>query len=376
MVTVRRFRNLHDPQSEKVWNSECLENRVIMRSGKMSAQKLSEKILDNADAALVYAEKEEWTRLKKGYELSMPGAEPGEPLMHLYLGASHSGSMLMEVLENGQLLVNRYNQNSQHDELIFLTDEGKVAEVLPLPETNSLVWNAKFSRPSSLLLLVDHQVFSYSMQDKQFRKLGKRNSNPASFLCCSGDVLAWYEEPEIVFVDRVTGEISRKQTVKPEKFGGHTLQLKAELSPDSKTLALCCKSGEIMLIDVASGEIRCSLKADFQMVRKLVFSPDGNYLFFQEAYGDWGLYCIDLQQGELSKDFPHIRDTAGGDFAVNTCGKLAVSSSKWIDVIELLSMEKVLRFRVDHAVKSCAMKFYSGQLCVRTDYGCLSLYSV
>ena len=160
----------------------------------------------------------------------------------------------------------------------------------------------------------------------------------------------------------------------PEKYANHTFQMKAELSPDSLTLAYCCKSGEINLVDVQTGEHRALIQGDFQMVKKMAFSPDGRYLIVQEAYGAWGIYCFDLQMAEPRAEFPHMKDLASGDFAVDGLGNLAVSRREWIEIFDLADMKLLLRFRADHVVKSCTLRFIGTQLCVRTDAACLSLY--
>ncbi len=372
-----RSRQLQDSESGKIWSSECTDSRVIIRAGKSGSERESEKILADKSAALAYAEKEEWARLKKGFVLNTPTAEPGQPRMHRYLGRGYTGAMVVEGLGDGQLMFNQYDETLESDTLVFLNEDARLNGVVPLPEKNTLLWIARYCpNQQSLLLLVDHQIFSYSLRTQEFKKLTDRNKSPASFLSLRGDLAAWYEEPEIVVHDLSAGQPILRMNVTAEKYKLHSLQMKADLSPNGTTLACCSSSGEIILFDVGSGQQAGSLKGNFQMVKRLSFSPDGNYLLIQEEYGTWGLHCFDVQQMKERTDWPKLSDMANGDFAFHASGLMAVSRNKWIEIFDLATMGSALKFRADHIVKSCAIRFVDRYLAVRTDYGCASLYSV
>lgn len=372
-----RSRKLLDAESGQGWSSECVAERVIISVEKNGLEKKSEKVLSDASSALLFAEKEEWTKLKKGLVLNSSNVARGEPRMHRFLGQGFTGAMVIIGLDNGQLMCNQYDQPTEKDSLVFLSEDASISQVISLPEKHNLLWSAKFCRNQNrILLLVDHQILSLSLQTLEFEKLTNRNQNPASFLSLSGDLAAWYEEPDLVVHDLSLGKPVMRVNACAEKYGGHTLQMKAELSPDGATLACCMRSGEINIFDVRSGKQTHSLRNDFQMVKKLQFSQDSRYLLIHEQYGAWAVYCFDLQQGKSREGWPKLANIQYGDIAINNSGQLAIARHQQIEILDLSTMESVLRFRADHVSKSCAIGFVDQFIGIRTDSGCASLYAL
>ncbi|MBX9687135.1 MAG: WD40 repeat domain-containing protein [Candidatus Obscuribacterales bacterium] len=372
-----RSRKLLDPESKNTWSSECIENRVLIRAGKSGAEKESEKSFADNSAALSYAEKEEWARLKKGFVLDSAGAAPGEPRMHRYLGRGATGAMVAESLGDGNYIFNQFDESVERDKIFILGEDACIKTVLPLPERNSLLWAARYcTEQQILLLLVDHQIFSYSIPNQSFEKLCERNKIPASFLSLRGTLAAWYAEPEIVLQDLNTARTVQRINITPEKYSNHSLQLKAELSPDGQTLACCSRTKEISLFDVESGKQITMINGKFEKAKKLAFSADGRYLLVLEEYGSWGLHCFDLLERNERKDWIELNGLNNADIAVDESGRLAVSKNQWIEIYDLATTASVTTFRADHVVKSCAISFRGNSLSVKADSGCASIYSL
>jgi hypothetical protein len=150
--------------------------------------------------------------------------------------------------------------------------------------------------------------------------------------------------------------------------------MSAQLSADGATLACCAQPGAITLFDVASGQVRGEINSDFQMIRKMTFIANGQRLIVQECYGKWLLRCYDLGNLLETPDWPKIEIE---DFDLDSSQqRLAVARRTWIDIYEMETMCRVLRFSAEHAVKRSAVAFVGKYLGVLTDLGCISLYAL
>ena len=153
--------------------------------------------------------------------------------------------------------------------------------------------------------------------------------------------------------------------------------MEAAIAPDGTTVACCAGGGEIILIDVAGGHTRATLRGDFAMITKLEFSADGTHLLGQEQYGHGRLLCFDLDSLALRADWPTLAEMTWSDFALSPDNsRLAVTHRAGVEIFDWASMTSRLRFRLDHVVKRCKIAWVGGRLGVQTDYGCAGLYVV
>lgn len=382
---MTRTRVLQDP-SGKTWATRCDGLDVIVRTGAPGKEKESTKTLADVRAAVVHAQKEEWSRLKKGFVLVNAEAAAGEPRMHRYLGAGYTGAMPVADW-NGRLLCSRnlasevHRQAAGRDQMVFIDAGAREVDAFEAPE-NTLVWKAlHMPSPDRLLLRADHGVLAWSPATRGFETLAEKNPKPASFLSVAGTRAAWFEQPALVVRDlsaatTANAELFRRQA-EPQLFGGHSSQMEGALSSQG-VLAFCTQAGEVQFAEVQGGAARPAWTGDFGMVDKLAFSPDGRWLLAKERYGHWTLLCFDMQAAAPRAGWPALGDLGNGDFALDPAGeRLAIAHRGHVDVYEFAAMKPLLRFAVDHVVKRCTIAWIgSDAIGVRTDYGCASLYAV
>lgn len=76
------------------WETETSGDTVTVRSRSRGRETTKTVTHADRDAALGYAAKEEFARLKKGFVLFEPDARPGQPRMHSYLARPYTGTMV------------------------------------------------------------------------------------------------------------------------------------------------------------------------------------------------------------------------------------------------------------------------------------------
>jgi hypothetical protein len=378
---MSRVRQLRDPATGRGWSTRCDGDTVEIASGPPGRERRTAKALASPEAAVAYARKQEWARLKQGFVLASPAAAAGEPLMHRYLGGGYTGAMIAENLA-GQLLCNRYDNQSGDaggagSHLLLVAEDGSVPQGAILPG-GRLPWQARYIPGlRRLLVLLDHQVFSGTVPLGGLEALTAPNSRPASFLDCAGTRAAWYAEPDIVVTDLADGTELFKKAVPAQLHGGHSLQMEGALSPDGTLLAYCSRAGEVTICDVADGQARHTWTGDFAMVTKLAFTPDGRRLIAREQYGRWRWHCLDLTDGTWHADWLGPWDSARSDLAISPDGtRIAVTRGTQAHVLDPATMQCLLRFPVEHAVRRCALAWIGDKIGVLTDATCASLYQV
>jgi hypothetical protein len=381
---MTRTRVLQDPAG-KTWATRCDGPTVTVRAGVPGKEKESEKSHADAGAAIAHAQKEEWSRLKKGFVLATPEARAGEPRMHRYLGKGYTGAMPIADF-NGRLLCSRnlasdvHPQAAGRDQLVVIDAQAQETDAFEAPE-NTMIWNAQPAPAlDRLLMRADHGVRAWSPATRSFETVAADNRSPASFLSVAGTRAAWFAQPELVVRDLslpAGGNDLLRHEAQPQLHGGHTPQMEGALSPQG-VLAFCVQAGEVQFLDVAGGTARPSWKGDFEMIVKLCFTPDGRWLLAKEQYGRWGLHCFDMETAAPRADWPALGDLANSDFALDPSGeRLAVAHRGHIEVFEFATMKSLLRFAVDHVIKRCTIAWIGNDaIGVRTDYGCASLYAV
>ena len=370
-----RQRELKDPETGKTWSTCCEGAEVRVRSGLPGKEKESVKTHLEAQAAVAWAKKEEWTRLKKGFILDQALAAPGQPRMHRYRGRGYTGALAVADVR-GELLCNAHDESRPGDRLFLVSETGAVR---PLPEIsrNRLAWKACYLETlDTLLVLADHQVLSWDGVHG-FEALCEPNPHSASCLDAVGRLAVWYAEPDLVVTDLATGRVLMKEHVPFEYYGNHSAQMEAALSPDGRTVAYCARPGEIVFRDVGTGRVKESLSTGCQMIVGLTYSPDGRFLIVAEQYGEWRNLCFDLETMSPRVGWPPSSYAGKGSLALSPDGRrLAIADRTHIEVIDFISLQSELRFRVEHMVKRCALAWVGPWLGVQTDYGCASLYAV
>jgi hypothetical protein len=366
-----RVRRLRDPESGQTWVSQCEGEKVVIRAAKAGKERETAKAFDDATAAERYADKEEASRLRKGWILSEPAAAAGQPRMHRLLSGPYTGAMTIEAI--GELLLcNHFGEN--RDKLYVMDADARMLDTIEAPQ-DRLIWQARYMADAGVVLLrADHQIMTLSLESRAFKALTPMNKTPASFLSTAGSLASWYAEPDVVVCDMKDGRTLFRKEILSQLYGGHSPQMSAQLSADGTALACCAQAGAIALFDVASGQVRGEIKGDFGAVDKMSFIANGRRLLVQERYAKWRLRCFDLDTMAEAPDWPKIEIK---DFAVEASGqRLAITERTAVEIYELATMRRLLRFKADHAVKRNAVTFAGKYLAVLTDLGCVSLYAL
>lgn len=371
-----RIRQLIDPKTKKTWSTRCEGATVFVSSGAEGKEKITEKPQADANAAIAWAEKEEWARLKKGFVLNNPLAKAGEPRMHYYRGRGYTGALPVFGVD-GKMFCSIYDDTEFRDK-VFLLNENAELTLLPELPQNRLIWEGFYQAElKKILLLADHQILSLAIGDNNFLALTRSNQKPVSCLHMSGARAVWYEEPDLVVTDVTNNQILLRLPMQYQTYSGHSPQMAATLSPDGNTLACCVHSGEILLIDIATGKIFDKLTGKFEMIVKMAFTSDSRYLIASEQYGEWKLLCFDLNTLSFRTDWITTHNIGTTEFAISENGsRIAIAQRSNVEIYNLTSLKKELSFRVEHQVKRFTMEWIGNWLGVQTDYGCTSLYAL
>lgn len=374
MPRVRQFR---DAASGRGWSTRCDGSAVETVSGMPGGrERRIVKTLANTEEARGYALKKEWERLRAGFVLSSPSAKAGEPLLHRYLDNAYTGAIVIEKLDD-DLLCSRFESTSPdgtYSNLSRVTAHGAITDSVLVP---GLAWQARYiPELRRIIVLADHQIYGGTVPFGGLEPLTARNPHPASFLSCAGTRAAWYAEPDIVVTDLRSGAELFRETVPAELYGGHSLQMEGALSRDGALLASCSHPGKIVARAVADGQVHHAWTADFGMVSRLMFTPDGRSLIAREQYGNWRWHRFDLADGSHDADWLAPWDSRRSDLAIDREGRrAALMHGTEIVVFDLATLQRLVRFPVDHAVRQCALTWAEDLIAVLTDAGVVSLYA-
>lgn len=348
-----------------------------MTADTQGREKATTKTLSDAKAALEWAEKEEWARLKKGFLLVDPNASPGEPRMHVHLGGGYTGAIALAAFE-GRLLCNR-NATVQRgiagdDELVLLDADGTMTRTASAPPKH-LVWEAVYvPEMQRVLLRCDRTIHLFDPKACTVEPLGVAGS----LLAVSRTRIVRVEPSEVAVTDLGARDDVLRLPVTAEIVSGST-QMCAALSEDGSLLALCHRKGEVDLIDVASGAHKTSWACGFSHVEKLAFS--GRWLVARGTRGHWTLRAFDLVTNAPRADWTEAarpwEDARACHAFLLDAERLVVMQGKKITVFDLATMNPLLRFTADHVVRSGNLAWFGPDtLAVRTDYGAVSLYAL
>jgi hypothetical protein len=311
----------------------------------LSARKTTTRSFGSEREALAFCEKEELSRLRKGFV----GRQDG---FALHLGKGYTGAMVAH-FHGDRLWTNQFSDCSKSDELLSFDWQGNLLERRVMP---GLVWELA-SLGSELVVRVNHSV-----------RIGERifhgeNRCPASFLSAAAGRLAFYAEPEVIVLEAAGREIFRRPC-QPEMYSGHSLQLAGCLSADGRRLALCHRLGRVEVFDLLSGEPR-SYSIPECLVQSLAFC--GEQLLLGAIYR-WEVGALDLASGSYRTLLASQR---AGDMLVR-------HNEIWIPegprLLRLnLSGEILEERRLDYVVKRARVGIGEPGIAVRTDTGCLLL---
>lgn len=333
------------------------------------------KSFESADEAAKHVEKEVWSRLKKGFVLSHPEAGPGQPVMHRYVGGGYTGFMPLAPIDGGnKVYVSNVINQFEKEEIRLLDAHGDMRTVIELPGGSMIYEMMYVPERAELLINRDHRIYALSLNDNRIHPLTRSPAVPASTLSVSGKTAVWYNDSRLVVSSLDTGEAVYTERVNPELYRGHSTQLSAALSLDGSLLAYCVQSGEIVLCDLKTNQLRVMAKKTPSLTSRLCFAPGNRYLFALEKFGDWNLQVYDLAVLELDETWPL---EGVKQFAIHEDKQLlAVYRYGKIRLIDLTAKRQMFEFPVEHFVKTCSLAFTRDYLAVYTDYGCASLYAL
>ncbi|QDU39577.1 hypothetical protein Mal4_39220 [Maioricimonas rarisocia] len=366
-----------DPGSGKIWRSTLTGLDATIEAGKPENPRQRAKKFKSTDQAFEYLEKEEWKKLKTGYVLRDPDAQPGAPLLRTYLGGGYTGALPLTQSNNG-LFTTRFEQST--DSVLKLAPSGQMEVVAELPE-QTLVLDMSYSQELGRLLLnVDHSILSWHPETpKKCDAITDGKGAPASCLSVGGSRLVFFDPPNLVVQDGQADEQVFKTECKPESYGGHAPQLCAALSPDGSVLAVCSKPGALSFFRIDDGKELGEIQADFNMIEKLEFDITGDLLIGLGECVPWGPLFFDVPSMSLVEppiELPRLRE-GGMDFALHPDRRwFAVTSWDQVFVFDLNKTQVVATIHLEHLAKRSGVHFVGDQLAVRTDLGCLSLYRI
>lgn len=352
-------------------------------AGAPGKEKTTTKEHKDAAAALLWARKEEWARLKKGHVLVDPMAATGEPRMQVYLGGGYTGGLIVAAV--GARLVCQRQQAGQPrgvagpDELVVLAPDGTIVQRVPGPPKR-LFWNAvHLPAIDRVVLRADHEMLAWKPGSAAFDPSSPPEAG-SRYVAAGGACVAWLVESSVVVRDLARGlEVLRYPLERPSS----PRDVVGALSADASLLAICHPEGEVEVLETVTGQQRALWSSGFREIAELSFSADGRWLVARGTAGHWTLRCLDLTTGASRPDWVEVSapwkdDRACDAFALEPAGaRMAMAKGERVDVVDLTTMKRELRFAVDHVVRRAALGWIGHDaLAVRTDYGCASIYAL
>lgn len=373
----------HTLQSRQSGQSSTLalaDNQVSTETNTGGKTRRTQKQFATAEEAATYAERQEWSLLKKGFVLHQEAAAPGEPLLHCFIGGGYTGSMAFADTPLG-LYVYQHgwfrSATDQQDFLLRLDATGHIHHTLPLPTV--LAWDMHF-QPAwhALVLDLDHTLYEYGLDTGQFRPLSEPGQSPASFVAVAAGRTAFAANNELVVLDSDRRVLFQQP---------HAMQLvkgsvvfTAALGRSGEALAVHTTPGEVQLRRALDGTLLHTLTGDFGLVAQLDFMHNDELLLMRERYGSGRLRCFDLAQ-HTEVDFTWLESEEWNPWVKTFClnedqTRLAVLRGTRVELFDTASQQLLLSFRLRHCVKNARLRFVGEAIGARTDYGCFSLYRV
>lgn len=314
--------------------------------------------------------KKEWDLLKKGAVMRAPDAALGHPLLHLYIGKGYTGALSFAATPHG-VYVYRPGEDFK-DEMVRVTDDGVIAEVLKLPQP--LAWEMWYDvRENQLLMDVDHYIYAYDFASARFQRLTDTMDQPASFVSVAGGVRAYGTHPSYFIGQEVFA-------LDVSVING-SIALCAAVSPDGKWLALHQDEGVVRLINTGDRNDVQLITGDFKKVEQLLWTKDGSQLILQEWASQARLRVFSVDTGEETSYEGLLLPTYSQD--VTDCclsednALLVCAQRTTAYVFDFVGKQFLYSFPLQHVVKRAHLRFVADrQLGVRSDYGCFSIYQL
>lgn len=372
---------LFDAEAEKTITLTCSDNTLITETNTGGKSKTSSKAFaDNAEAIKQFFKKE-WELLKKGAVLKAQTATAGHPLLHLFAGSGYTGCLSFAATPHG-LYVYRPggsgNSMGTQDELLRITEDGSIAEVLTLPGV--LPWEICYdTQRNQLLMDLDHYIYQYDFVTASFTRLTHKLDKPASFAAVAAGTWAYATDPHY-YISQAPHHHRIEAPLNAIIIKG-SIPLCAALSPDGQLLALHHQENEIKVINTADNSIVNTLQGDFGRAEQLLWTKDNSQLIVQELYDGSQLHFFELATGEEvnyeSLALPGYSQDISG-CCINADNSLLVCRQRTeAFVFDFAAKTFLYSFPLHHCVKTAQIQFVDERILgVRTDYGCFSLYQL
>jgi hypothetical protein len=372
--------SLLDASTGKVFNISLSGTKVTTESGKPGKTRLSEKDFPDAAEARKFFVKKEWEMLKKGFVLYNEEAEKGQPVLHRFIGGGYTGCLSFDATPKGIYIYKHGSYDApeaQEDYMVRIDEQGNLLETLLLPKI--LPWDIQYDAASNALLLdLDHNIFSYNLENGNFTELADSGQGWTSFVTV-GDTNNAYAANETLYVTDKQNTIVATKKYNAETIMG-TTAFAAQLSKNRDIVALHTREGEIELISTANAAIISTITGNFPMVAQMEFANNDELLVVRETHGKWSMRYFKMPTGEEvtfpSLDVPeYTKDVKV--FCFNKDQSRLVLVQRTTAYVYDFNNKKLLHsFEIDHAVKTVKPKFLGDLLGFRSDYGCFSLYKV
>lgn len=372
--------NLFDDQNDKSSVITLSDNKVITETINKGKSRLTEKEFSDAEEASKQYEKKRWELLKKGFTERNEANEPGTPSLHYLAGLGYTGCLSFEDTPDG-IFVYKHGwfktANDQKDFILLIDREGNLKETIELPKV--LPWDIRYNKSNnSLLMDIDHYIYSYDLADKQFVQHTSTINRPASFISVSDSNIAYGTHPKLFIRNNSDNSILEKD-FDVEVIKG-SIPFCAGLSKDGKMLAFHNKEGEIQLIDTQTYQLIKTIQGEFRMIVQIQFVDNDKTLVIREQYGKWSLHYFDVEKGmELFYPGLDVNEYSPTifSFCFNADETILVQLHRTrAHVFDYKNKKFMYSFSLEHCVKKAEARFVGEQLGVRTDYGCFSLYNI
>ncbi len=366
-------RILQHKETNKTWSIIQQDNLTLSSA---NGGKPREKEHTDVAAAIAYAQKEVWSRLKKGMLYVQPNAAAREPKLHMYTSKGYTGSMPLSSWGYTDTCCFSHVEGDFVKETICrIASSGELLATYDLPGPGMNYEMAAISSKNMLLLNRDHAIIGLTLETGEITHFAQPGPHHMSTLGVSGTRAVWANGNTLVVYDLETNAPYASYPITVEMYENHTPQLCAALSPDSTKLAYCIDPSQIVVVDLATGTKTEVMKEVASLTIKLAFSSDNTTLFAKEQYASWSLYGYDWQATDKRKVIWECPKVMSAAFAIDPQrGLIAVYRNRQVELFDQQTFQLSMTIPVEHIVKTCSLAFTSDALAVYTDYGCVSLY--
>lgn len=335
------------------------ENTLISKSIKNGKEKETKKEFENQKEALKALDKKEWESLKKGYIVYNDNQK------HLYIGGGYTGSLAFEELD-GEFYIYKYEK--ENPTLVQVNSCFELVSSIVLPK--DVAWDICAVDNKNLFINLDHYIYKFDTKNTEFKDLfttlGLKQAKFMSFLCSCQDCVAFCMFGRIFVYENDKFDERFREKI---KINQPQALLQADIS--KKHFALHTKANEVLVYDTKIGQQIAQISHKFGYLSRLKFALNDNILLLHDMLG-FKIHALNSEFEPLDIDFGEAED-----FCVSKDGLLAaVRLRQSVKIYDLKTMKITQNITIKHLVRYCEMKILDGNLAVRTDYGCFSLYKI